>query len=63
MIRALLVDDHQIVRSGVRRVLEATGRFDIVGEAAGVQEALERARLLRPDIVVLDLALRDGSGP
>ena len=62
MIRALLVDDHQIVRSGVRRVLEATGRFDIVGEAGGVSEALERARLLRPDVVVLDLTLRDGSG-
>jgi two-component system response regulator NreC len=62
MIRALLVDDHQIVRSGVRRVLEATGRFDIVGEAAEVSEALERARLLRPDVVVLDLTLRDGSG-
>ena len=62
MIRALLVDDHQIVRSGVRRVLEATGRFDVVGEAAGVQEALERARLLRPDVVVLDLTLRDESG-
>jgi len=62
MIRALLVDDHQIVRSGVRRVLEATGRFDIVGEAAEVGEALERARLLRPDVVVLDLTLRDGPG-
>jgi two-component system response regulator NreC len=43
-------------------VLEATGRFDIVGEAAEVGEALERARLLRPDVVVLDLTLRDGSG-
>ena len=62
MIRALLGDDHQIVRSGVRRVLEATGRFDIVGEAAEVGEALERARLLRPDVAVLDLTLRDGSG-
>jgi two-component system, NarL family, response regulator NreC len=62
VIRALLVDDHQIVRSGVRLVLEATGRFEIVGEAGGVGEALERARLLRPDVVVLDLTLRDGSG-
>jgi two-component system, NarL family, response regulator NreC len=62
VIRALLVDDHQIVRSGVRRILEATGRFDIVGEAAGVADALERARGLRPHVVVLDLALRDGSG-
>lgn len=62
MIRALLVDDHQIVRSGVRLVLEATGRIEIVGEAGGVGEALERARLLRPEVVVLDLTLRDGSG-
>ena len=62
MIRALLVDDHQIVRSGVRRVLEATGRFEVVGEAGGVREALERARELQPDVVVLDLTLRDESG-
>ena len=62
MIRALLVDDHQIVRSGVRKVLEATGRIEVVGQAAGVAEALERAGLLRPDVVVLDLTLRDGSG-
>jgi two-component system response regulator NreC len=62
VIRALLVDDHQIVRSGVRRVLEATGRFEVVGEAAGVQEALERAREHEPDVVVLDLTLRDESG-
>ncbi len=62
MIRALLVDDHQIVRSGVRRVLEASGTIEVVGEASGVREALERARMLRPDVVVLDLTLRDGSG-
>jgi len=62
VIRALLVDDHQIVRSGVRKVLEATGRIEVVGEASGVVEALERAGLLRPDVVVLDLTLRDGSG-
>jgi len=62
VIRILLVDDHQIVRSGVRRVLEATGRFDIAGEAAGVREALDRTRSLTPDVIVLDLNLRDGSG-
>ena len=62
MIRILLVDDHQIVRSGVRRVLEATGRFDVVGEAAGVREALDQARRLQPQVIVLDLTLRDGSG-
>ena len=62
VITVILVDDHQLVRSGVRRVLEATERFDIVGEASGVREALDRARVLRPDVVVLDLGLRDGSG-
>jgi two-component system response regulator NreC len=62
MIRALLVDDHQIVRSGVRRVLEASGTIEVVGEASGVREALQQARALQPDVVVLDLTLRDGSG-
>jgi two-component system, NarL family, response regulator NreC len=62
VIRILLVDDHQLVRSGVRRVLEETGRYEVVGEAAEVGEALACARRLAPDVVVLDLALRDGSG-
>jgi two-component system response regulator NreC len=62
VIRVLLVDDHQIVRSGVRKVLEANGAVEVVGEASGVREALERARALQPDVVVLDLTLRDGSG-
>lgn len=62
MIRVLLVDDHQLVRSGVRRVLEESGQIEVVGEAAGVRDALSRARMLRPDVVVLDLGLSDGSG-
>jgi two-component system response regulator NreC len=62
MIRVLLVDDHQIVRSGVRRVLEESGGVEVVGEASALRETLDQARLLRPDVVVLDLALRDGSG-
>ena len=62
MIRALLVDDHQIVRSGVRKVLEATGTIEVVGEASGVRDALAQARALHPDVVVLDLTLSDGSG-
>jgi len=62
LIRALLVDHHQIVRSGVRRLLEANGAIEIVGEASGVRDALDQARALRPDVVVLDLTLRDGSG-
>jgi two-component system response regulator NreC len=62
MIRALLVDDHQIVRSGVRKVLEGNGTIEVVGEASGVHEALVQARALKPDVVILDLTLRDGSG-
>jgi two-component system response regulator NreC len=62
VISILLVDDHQLVRSGVRRVLEESGRMEVVGEAAAVGEALDCARRLRPDVVVLDLALRDSSG-
>jgi two-component system response regulator NreC len=62
VIRVLLVDDHQIVRSGVKKVLEAGGTVEVVGEASGVREALERTRSLLPAVVVLDLTLRDGSG-
>jgi two-component system response regulator NreC len=62
VIRILLVDDHRIVRSGVRRVLEETRRFEVIGEAAGVAEALDQARRMSPEVVVLDLTLRDGSG-
>jgi two-component system response regulator NreC len=62
VIRVLLVDDHQIVRSGVKLVLEASGTIEVVGEASGVREALDKARALHPDVVVLDLTLRDGSG-
>jgi two-component system, NarL family, response regulator NreC len=62
VIRVLLVDDHQIVRSGVKLVLESSGTIEVAGEASGVREALDQARALRPDVVVLDLTLRDGSG-
>jgi two-component system, NarL family, response regulator NreC len=62
VIRVLLVDDHQIVRSGVKKVLEGGGAIEVVGEASGVREALDLTRSLHPDVVVLDLTLRDGSG-
>jgi two-component system, NarL family, response regulator NreC len=62
VIRVLLVDDHRIVRSGVRMVLEATGTFEVVGEAEGIHDALREVRTLAPDVVVLDLTLKDGSG-
>jgi len=57
MVRALLVDDHTVVRAGLRALLEASGRVDVVGEASSGEEAVTKARTLDPDIVVMDLAM------
>ena len=62
MIRLLLVDDHAIVRSGVRRVLLETGEFEVVAETADATEAVALARKFQPDVVVLDIGLKDRSG-
>jgi DNA-binding NarL/FixJ family response regulator len=58
----LLVDDHPIFREGLRRVLEEENDLKVIGEAETAAEALEVARRQRPDIVLLDLRLQDGSG-
>ena len=57
MIRIILVDDHPIVREGLRAVLETQIDFDVVGEATNGQEAVNLASKLRPDIVLLDLEM------
>jgi DNA-binding NarL/FixJ family response regulator len=57
----LVVDDHANFRGRAREVLEGDA-FTVIGEAATAREAVELARLLRPDVVVLDIALPDGSG-
>jgi DNA-binding NarL/FixJ family response regulator len=62
LIRVFLVDDHEIVRRGVRAMLEAEGDIDIVGEAGTAAEALPRILDLAPDVCVLDAQLPDGSG-
>ncbi len=61
-IRVLIADDHAIVRTGIRHVLESEPGFTVVGEAATAAEALELATALLPDVVVLDISLPGDSG-
>ena len=62
VLRIFLVDDHEVVRRGVRDMLEAEDDFEVVGEAGTVQEALNRIPTARADIAVLDVRLPDGNG-
>ncbi len=61
-INLLLVDDHQVVRTGLRMLLEGQPDMKIVGEADSGTQALEKAHLLSPDVVVMDITLPDISG-
>ena len=61
-IRVFLLDDHEIVRTGLRSLLESTEDIEVVGEAGTVAEALSRIPALRPDVAILDVRLPDGSG-
>ncbi|MBF8255344.1 MAG: nreC [Anaerolineales bacterium] len=60
--RLLLVDDHAVVRSGLRMLLESEADFEIVGEAGSGREALKAVAEMRPDIVLMDIGLPDISG-
>ena len=61
-IRVFLLDDHEVVRRGLRDLLESDGDIEIVGESGSVKEAIARIPALRPDVAVLDGRLPDGSG-
>jgi len=58
----LLVDDHEVVRQGLAALLGRREEFDIVAEAGTVAEAVDAARRFRPDLIVMDVRLPDGSG-
>jgi two-component system response regulator DevR len=61
-LRVLLVDDHEVVRDGVKSLINASGDLTVVAEAGSVQEAIDQALRTRPDVVVMDVRLADGSG-
>jgi two-component system, NarL family, response regulator DevR len=61
-IRVFLLDDHEVVRRGVRELLESEGDISVVGEGSSAAEALARVPALRPDVAVLDVRLPDGDG-
>lgn len=62
MTRILMVDDHPIVRQGLRSLLSNYAEFEVVGEAASVEEGLELFRSTRPDVALVDIRLGAGSG-
>jgi two-component system, NarL family, response regulator DevR len=61
-IKVFLLDDHEVVRRGVKEVLEADGDIVVIGEGSTAAEALARVPALRPDVAVLDVRLPDGDG-
>jgi two-component system response regulator DevR len=61
-LAVFLLDDHEVVRSGLRSLLEATEDLLVVGEAGSVADALARIPATRPDVAILDVRLPDGNG-
>jgi two-component system response regulator DevR len=61
-IRVFLLDDQELVRVGIRALLESDDEIRVVGEASTVSEALSRIPLARPDVAILDVLLEDGNG-
>ena len=61
-LRVMLVDDHEIVRDGIRAMLDAEDDIVVTSEAGTVREAIDEAHRTKPDVVVMDVRLSDGSG-
>ena len=60
--RVLIADDHALVRSGLRMLLESDGEYEVVAEAGNAEEAVRLARLEKPDVVLLDVVMPGRSG-
>src|SRR5262245_35462337 len=60
--RVLVVDDHEVVREGLVAMLDRRPGFQVVAEAGTVSESMEMARKFKPDLVIMDVRLPDGSG-
>ncbi len=61
-IRVLLADDHPVLRKGIRTILEMEDDIQVVGEAEDGEEAIQKVKALRPDVLVLDMAMPDKNG-
>ena len=61
-IRILLADDHNLFRHGVRRILEGQDGFEVIAEASTGLEAIELAKQLRPDVAIVDIAMKELNG-
>ena len=62
MIRAVVVDDHAVVRSGIKLLLDREDDIEVVGEAGSAKDAVFRARALKPDVILLDVVMPGESG-
>jgi len=61
-VRIMIVDDHAVVREGLRMILEAMGDMTVVGEALDGRDAIEKAQTLKPDVIIMDIAMPEMNG-
>ncbi len=60
--RVMIVDDHEIVRRGIAEIVDREPSFEVIAEAGTVEDAIRRARLVKPDVILVDLQLPGGTG-